>query len=123
MTRESPKFLDGFLTMPKHLQESSSARCYCLYKHIVAVREVIVQKCKTCVKHNCVCKVHVWSGKCSKCVKQAQRCNVRVTQSEFTRLAAQKEKLRASIKESREAQDTAMKAHEKALEDLQVACA
>jgi hypothetical protein len=44
-----------------------------------------------------------------------------VTQSEFTRLAAQKEKLRASIKESREAQDTAMKAQEKALEDLQVA--
>jgi hypothetical protein len=70
-----------------------------------------------------VCKVHVQSRKCSKCVKRAQRCNVRVTQSKFTRLAAQKEKLRASIKESRKAQDTAIKAHKKALEDLQVACA
>lgn len=36
-------------------------------------------------------------------------------------MAAEKEKLRDSIRESREAQEIAMKAHEKALEDLRVA--
>jgi multidrug efflux pump subunit AcrA (membrane-fusion protein) len=44
-----------------------------------------------------------------------------VTESEFKRLAAEKEKLRARIKETREAQSQAMKASEKALEDLRVA--
>jgi hypothetical protein len=44
-----------------------------------------------------------------------------VTKLEFKRLAAEKEKLRARIKESREAQNAAIKALEKALEDLQVA--
>jgi hypothetical protein len=44
-----------------------------------------------------------------------------VTESEFKRLAAEKEKLRARIKESRKAQNAAMKASEKALEDLRVA--
>ena len=46
---------------------------------------------------------------------------MRVTKLEFKRLAAEKEKLRARIKESCEAQNTAIKASEKALEDLRVA--
>jgi hypothetical protein len=46
---------------------------------------------------------------------------VRVTKSEFKRLAVEKEKLRAHIKESCKAQNAAMKALEKALEDLRVA--
>lgn len=44
-----------------------------------------------------------------------------MTESEFKRLAAEKDKLRARIKESREAQELAMKAHETALEDLRIA--
>ena len=81
----------------------------------------MVKKCSTCVKHNCVYKVYIRSGKCSECLRRGQRCNVRVTESEFKRLAVEKEKLRARIKESREAQNAAMKASEKALEDLRVA--
>jgi hypothetical protein len=46
---------------------------------------------------------------------------VRVTESEFKRLVSEKEKLRLHIKEAREAQDTAMKAQEKAWEDMRVA--
>jgi hypothetical protein len=46
---------------------------------------------------------------------------VRVTKLEFKRLAVEKEKLRAHIKESYKAQNAAIKASEKALEDLQVA--
>jgi hypothetical protein len=45
---------------------------------------------------------------------------VRVTKSEFKRLVVEKEKLRTRIKESRKAQNAAIKALEKALEDLQV---
>jgi hypothetical protein len=45
---------------------------------------------------------------------------VHVTKLEFKRLAAEKEKLRARIKESYKAQNAAIKASEKALEDLQV---
>lgn len=81
----------------------------------------MVQKCATCVKHGRVCKVHIRSGKCSECLRRGQRCDIRVTESEFKRLAAEKEKLRVRIRESREAQDVAMKAHEKALEELRVA--
>jgi hypothetical protein len=50
-----------------------------------------------------------------------QRCNIQVTQSKFARLATEKEKLRKQIKESRDAQDTAVKAYKKALEDLRIA--
>jgi hypothetical protein len=46
---------------------------------------------------------------------------VRVTKLEFKRLAAEKEKLRTRIKESYKAQNAAIKALEKALEDLRVA--
>ena len=46
---------------------------------------------------------------------------MRVTKSEFKRLAAEKEKLRARLKKSYKAQNAAIKALEKALEDLQVA--
>jgi chromosome segregation ATPase len=46
---------------------------------------------------------------------------VRVTKSEFKRLAAEKVKLQARIKETREQQEAAIKALEKALEDLRVA--
>lgn len=80
----------------------------------------MVQKCSACAQNKRVCKVHVRSGKCSECMRRGQRCNVRVTESEFKRLAAEKEKLRVRIKESRDAQDAAMKAHEKALEELRV---
>ena len=81
----------------------------------------MVKKCSTCVKHNRVCKVHVRSGKCGACVRLGQRCDVRVSESEFRRLLAEKEKLKAQIQESREAQETAFKAHEAALEELRVA--
>jgi hypothetical protein len=68
-----------------------------------------------------VCKVYIRSGKCSECLRRGQRCDVRVTELEFKRLAVEKEKLRARIKESRKAQNAAIKALEKALEDLRVA--
>jgi hypothetical protein len=65
--------------------------------------------------------VHVRSGKCGECLRRNQRCDVKVTESEFKRLLSEKEKLRQRIRESRDAQELAMKAHEKALEDLRVA--
>lgn len=108
-------------TMPKHPQVSSTVRRHRLCDFIESFGETMVQKCATCTKHNRVCKVHVRSGKCSECLRRGQRCDVRVTESEFSRLAKEKEKLRNSIKESREAQDAAFKASEKALEDLRVA--
>jgi hypothetical protein len=43
---------------------------------------------------------------------------MRVTQSEFTQLVTEKEKLQAQIKESRKAQNKALKASKKALEEL-----
>jgi uncharacterized protein (DUF3084 family) len=46
---------------------------------------------------------------------------MRVTQSEFTQLVTEKEKLQAQIKESCKAQNKALKASKKALEELQVA--
>jgi hypothetical protein len=46
---------------------------------------------------------------------------VRVTQSEFARLAAEKIKLQTQIKETIDAQNTAVKAYKKALEDLRIA--
>ena len=107
--------------MPKHPQPSSTVRRQRLCEFIESFGETMVKKCSTCVKHNRVCKVHIRSGKCSECLRRGQRCDVRVTESEFKRLAAEKEKLRARIKESREAQNAAMKASEKALEDLRVA--
>jgi hypothetical protein len=107
--------------MPKQPSESSTARRRRLYEFVESFGETMVQKCLTCEKHNRVCKVHIRSGKCSECLKRGQRCNVRVTQSEFTRLASEKEKLRIRIKETREAQNEALKASEKALEDLRVA--
>ena len=107
--------------MPKHPPESSTTRRHRLYEFIESFGEAMVQKCATCVKHNRVCKIHVRSGKCSECLRRGQRCDVRVTESEFKRLAAEKDKLRARIKESQLAQDVAIKAYKKALEDLQVA--
>jgi uncharacterized protein YdcH (DUF465 family) len=81
----------------------------------------MVQKCSTCVKHSRVCEAHVRSGKCGECLRRGQGCDVRVTESEFKRLASDKEELRSRIKEAKEAQDTAMKAQEKAWEDLRAA--
>lgn len=107
--------------MPKQPQLSSTIRRQRLCDFIESFGEVMVQKCATCVKYNRVCKVHVRSGKCSECLRRGQRCNVRVTESEFKRLVDQKSRLRDQIKESREAQEVAMKAHEKALEALRVA--
>lgn len=107
--------------MPKHPQVSSTVRRQRLCEFIESFGETMVKKCATCVKHNRVCKVHVRSGKCSECLRRGQRCDVKVTESEFKRLAAEKEKLRASIKESKEAQNEAIKASEKALEALRVA--
>ena len=102
-------------------QESSTIRRHRLSEFVQLFGEDMVQKCSTCVKHSWVCKVHVRSGKCGECLRRGQRCDVRVTESEFKRLAAEKEKLRVRIKESKEAQDIAMKAQEKAWEDLRVA--
>jgi galactokinase len=107
--------------MPKQPQLSSTVRRHRLCEFIEVFGDTMVQKCSTCVKHNRVCKVHVRSGKCSECLRRGQRCNVRVTESEFRRLATEKEKLRARIQETREAQSEALKASEKALEDLRVA--
>jgi hypothetical protein len=107
--------------MPKHPTESSTTRRHRLSEFIETFGEVMVQKCTTCAKYQRVCKVHVRSGKCSECVRRGQRCDVRVTQSEFKRLSDEKEKLRKQIQESRNAQEAAFKAHEKAMEDLRVA--
>lgn len=107
--------------MPKQPTESSTVRRHRLYQFIEAFGEIMVQKCSTCRKNNRVCKVHIRSGKCSECAKRGQRCDVKVTQSEFTRLVSEKEKLQARIKESREAQSQALKASEKALEELRIA--
>lgn len=107
--------------MPQHQLPASTRRRYRLYQFVESFGETMVTKCKTCTKHNRVCRVHVRSGKCSECLKRGQRCDVKVTQSEFQRLSGEKERLQRRIKESREAQDEAMKAHEKALEDLRVA--
>jgi hypothetical protein len=104
--------------MPKYPQPSSTIRRQRLCEFIESFGETMVKKCSTCVKHNRVCKVHIRSGKCSECLRCGQRCDVRVTKSEFKRLAAEKEKLRARIKESHKVQNTAIKASEKALEDL-----
>ena len=68
-----------------------------------------------------MCRVHVSSGKCGECTQLGQRCDVRVTCSEFTRLISEKEKLQSRIKETQQAQNNALKASEKALEDLRVA--
>ena len=65
-----------------------------------------------------MCKVHICSRKCSECLCCRQRCNVRVTKSKFKRLAAKKEKLEGCIKESRDAQDAAIRLYKKALEEL-----
>jgi hypothetical protein len=100
---------------------SSTIRRHRLAEFIESFGETMVQRCSTCVRHNRVCKVHVRSGKCSECLRRGQRCDVRVTESEFRRLATEKAKLKERIKESREAQEVAMKAHEKALEDLRTA--
>ena len=107
--------------MPKQPTKSSTVRRHRLYEFVKSFRETMVQKCLTCEKHNRVCKVHIRSEKCSECLKRSQRCDVRVTQSEFTRLLTEKEKLQARIKESREAQNKALKASKKALEELRVA--
>lgn len=107
--------------MPKHSQVSSTVRRHRLYEFIESFGDIMVQKCATCVKHNRVCKVHIRSGKCSECLRRGQRCNVRVTESEFKRLAADKERLRAKLKETQNAQVDAIRAQEKALEDLRVA--
>jgi galactokinase len=106
---------------PKQQFAPSTLRRHRLAEITELFGSAMVQKCSSCVKHKRVCKVHVSTGKCSACYFKNQRCDIRVTQSEFTRLAAEKEKLRRQIKESREAQDAALKAHEKALEDLRVA--
>jgi hypothetical protein len=52
MTCEFPSFLSEFLTMPKQLQLSSTACCYCLYEFVETFGEVMVKKCSTCVKHS-----------------------------------------------------------------------
>jgi hypothetical protein len=113
--------LDSCFAMPKRPPESSTIRRHRLSEFVESFGEIMVQKCSACVKNRRVCKVHLRSGKCSQCLRLGQRCDVRVTESEFQRLVQQKEKLRREIKESRAAQDVAMKANEKALEDLRVA--
>lgn len=107
--------------MPKQPSESSTTRRHRLYEFVESFGETMVKKCSTCAKHNRVCKVHVRSGKCSECLRRGQRCDVKVTQSEFHRLTSEREKLQNSIKESREAQNEALKASEKALEELRTA--
>lgn len=121
MTWTPPRPNGKSSTMPKQPSESSTSRRHRLYEFVESFGEVMVRKCSTCVKHSRVCKVHIRSGKCSECLKRGQRCDVRVTQSEFTRLVTEKEKLQAKLKESREAQNEALKASEKALEELRVA--
>lgn len=106
---------------PKQPVVTSTVRRHRLAEFIDLFGSVMVQKCSACRKHNRVCKVHVSSGKCSACQFKNQRCDVRVTQSEFARLASEKEKLRKQIQEAQDAQDAAVKAHEKALEELRVA--
>jgi hypothetical protein len=81
----------------------------------------MVKACSSCVKFKRVCRVHVRSGRCGACNKLGQRCDVKVTRSEFRRLAAEKEKLKAQIQESRDLQESAFRAHEKALEEMRVA--
>ena len=106
--------------MPKQKPSTSTNRRCRLCDFINSFREVIVQKCSTYAQNKRVCKVYIYLGKCSECMRYSQQCNVCVTELEFKRLAAEKEKLRVQIKESRNAQDAAIKAHKKALEELRV---
>ncbi|KAF2741584.1 hypothetical protein M011DRAFT_491208 [Sporormia fimetaria CBS 119925] len=106
----------------------STLRRHRLCDFIDSAGKIMVQKCKTCAKHDRVCKVHIRSGKCSECLRRGQRCDVKVTESEFRRLAAEKKKLQGRLMESRKAQDDALKLQreamllqEKALENLRVA--
>jgi hypothetical protein len=101
--------------------DNSTVRRRALADFIDLFGTVMVQKCSSCRKHDRVCKVHVRSGKCSACHYKNQSCDVRVTQSEFARLASEKRELQTKIKETIEAQNAAVKAHEKALEELRVA--
>jgi hypothetical protein len=101
--------------------KTSTVRCHALAEFIDLFGTVMVQKCSSCRKHNCIYKVHVRSRKCSAYYFKNQSCDVRVTQSEFARLAAEKIKLQTQIKETIDAQNAAVKAYEKALENLRVA--
>jgi hypothetical protein len=100
--------------------ETSTVRRHALAEFINLFRTVIVQKYSSYRKHNRICKVYIRSGKCSAYHFKNQSCDVRITQSEFTRLAAEKIKLQTQIKEIIDAQNAAVKAHKKALEDLRV---
>jgi hypothetical protein len=110
--------------MPKHPKPPpapSTLRRHEISEIIELFGREMVQKCSTCKKHNRACLVHVRSGKCGACNRLGQRCDVRVTQSEFRRLADEKIKLKKQIQESRDTQEEAFRAHEKALEEMRVA--
>jgi hypothetical protein len=107
--------------MPADRVKPSTSRRHRLCDLINSFGEVMVTKCLNCASHGRICKVHVRSGKCGECLRRGAHCNVRVTESEFKRLVKEKDKLRGQIADSRAAQDAAMRAHEKALEDLRVA--
>ena len=100
--------------MPKSLLKNSTSRRLDLAGFIDNFGTAMVQKCSTCIKHNCVCKVHVRSGRCNECNRRNQRCDAKVTRSEFRRLTEEKQKLGRSI-------DAALSAQADALEALRTA--
>ena len=88
--------------MPKYPPAFSTTYYYLLSKYINSANKVIVKKCSTCVKHNCVYKVYVRLGKCGAYVRLSQRYDVHVSKFKFKRLLPKKEKLKVKIKELRE---------------------
>ena len=96
--------------MPAVRTRNSTTRRLDLADFIDSFRDIMVQKCSSCVQHNRVCKVHLRSGKCNHCNRQNQRCDVKVTQSEFRRLTEEKQKLKRQIDEALSAQADALEA-------------
>jgi hypothetical protein len=96
--------------MPAVRSCNSTTRHLELADSIDNFRDIIVQKCSNCVKHNHMCKVHLRSRKCNHCNRQNQRCDIKVTQSEFCRLTKEKQKLKRQIDKALSAQADALEA-------------
>ena len=88
--------------MLKYPSAFSTTYYYFLFKYINSASNIIIKKCFTCVKYNCVYKVYIYLGKYSACVRLGQRYNIYIFKSKFKQLLSEKEKLKVKIKELRE---------------------